>query len=164
MSLRPVSYLVPLELDCHDNERNNTETEMVSGYQEASFSEADDPPTNELESTLSRHEAPIHLGIDSPASGPNESPPAQSAVMHLSGLEETHRHETADTPSRDSESQPLCTKDSALPCSTMEPRAEDSPQPPSEAQNEEHNMQRQPSRAAIRQQQLLQELLKQDLL
>ena len=90
VSLHPVSYLVPLEPDCHDNERDNTEAEMVSNSQEASFNEADEPPTNEFESTIRGSDVTIHLGIGSSALGPSKSPPAQSAVMQLSGLAEAH--------------------------------------------------------------------------
>ena len=142
MSLRSVSFLVPLKLNCHDDKGNSNETEMVSDYQEASFSEADEPPTNEFESTISGHEVPIHLGIDSPASGPNESPLTQPAPMQLSGLEETHRNESADILQRDSQS----------------------PSQHSDAPPDEHIMQQQPRRATTRQRQLLQELLQQDLL
>ena len=80
VSLHPVSYLVPLE----------PEAEMVSNSQEASFNEADEPPTNEFESTIRGSDVTIHLGIGSLALGPSKSPPAQSAVMQLSGFAEAH--------------------------------------------------------------------------
>ena len=120
VSLRTVSYLVPLDHDCYDNERDNTKTEMVSDSQDASFNEADEPPTK-FESTIRGNEVPIHLSFVSPVSGLNESPPAQSAVMQLSGLAETHSHETADSSSRDSKSQPQRNEARASPCSTMQP-------------------------------------------
>ena len=75
VSLRSVTFLVPLELDCHDdNERDILETEAANDYQEVSYSEADEPPPA-AESIISGHEGLISLGINSSSSsGPNESP------------------------------------------------------------------------------------------
>ena len=96
-----------------------------------------------------------------------------SADMQLSGLTETHRHESANTPERDSESQPPCSDVGASSNIPTEPRAAASRQPPthsrepaplSTAQSEEPTTQRQARRAATCQRQLLQELLRQDLL
>ena len=174
MSLRSVSFLVPLELDCHDdNEGNPIETEAAGHYQEVSYSEADEPPPAATESIFSGHEGTISLGIDSSSSEPSKSPKTASAVMQLNGLEETNRHESAVVPERDSESPPQCSVVGASPNITTKPRTATSLQPdaPSRelanlnsAQPEESNMQRQSRRAAICQRQLIQELMRQDLL
>ena len=99
VSLRSVTFPVPLELDCHDdNERDILETEAAGDDQEVSYSETDEP-SPAAESIISGHEGPISLGIDSSSSsGPNESPLAESTDMQLSGLIETHRSESLDTP------------------------------------------------------------------
>ena len=137
------------------------------------YSEADEPRPAGEESTYSGHEDLISQGIDSSASGPSESPQAASAVMQLSGLEETHNRESADIPSRDSESQPLRSNVVANPSITTEPRAADSQQPhapsresanPSNTRTEKPTMQRQPRRADTCQRQLLQELMRQDVI
>ena len=95
VSLHSVSFLVPLELDCHDD------NEAAGDYQEVSYSEADKPPPA-AESIISVHEGPVSLGIDSSSSsGPNESPLVESTDMQLSGLAETHCHESVDIPERD---------------------------------------------------------------
>ena len=172
VSLRPVSYLVPLELDCHDNERNNTDTEMVSDYQAASFSEADEPP--QAEPSISGLESPISLGLDSSSSEPNEGSQALSASMQLNGLEETHHHESADIPERDTSlhhrASMLAQAPTSPPSREKQPSSRQSPTPSSELANlsdtptDELIMQRQPCRAATRQRQLLQELLQRDLI
>ena len=96
VSLRSVIFLVPLELDCNDEEGNNTETERAYGNQEASFSESDEPPpASAVFSEMS--ESP-------PAAEPSEDSFMQSAVMHLSGLHETPSHESADPTQRDGQS------------------------------------------------------------
>ena len=174
VSLRSVSFLVPLELDCHDgNEGNVIETETTCDSQEVSYSKADEPPLAATESICNRHEVPMSLGINSSSSLPSESPQAASAVMQSSGLEETHHHETADIPNRDSESPPPCSDVGATPSITTEPRAAASRQSHapsresanlSDAQPDEPTMQRQQQRAATRQRQLIQELMQQDLL
>ena len=171
--LRSVTFLVPLELDCYDDEEGDIiETEAAGDYQEVSYSEADEPPPA-AESIFSGHEGPIPLGIDSPSSGPHGSPQATSADMQLSGLTETHHHESADTPEQDSESPPPLSDVGASSNIPTELRVAASRQPPthsresaplSTAQSEEPNTQRQPRRAATWQRQLLQELLRQDLL
>ena len=172
VSLRSVTFLVPLELDCYNNERDIPETEAEGDYQEVSYSEADEPPPA-AESIFSGHEGPIPLGIDSPSSGPHESPQATSTEMQLSGLAETHRHESADTPERDIKSPPPRSNVGASSNIPTEPRVAASHQPPthscesaplSTAQSEEPTTQRQSRRAATRQQQLLQELIQEDLL
>ena len=130
MSLRSVSFLAPLELHCHDdNEGNPIETEAAGDYQEVSYSEADEPPPAAAESIFGRHVGPISLSFDSSSSRPSESPQATSAVMQLSGLEETHRHESADVPERDSESPPPRSNVGASPNITTEPRSPASRQP-----------------------------------
>ena len=54
-SFRSVTFLVPLELDCYDDEEGYiSETESSSEYNEAASSEADEPPFHE-ESTTSGH-------------------------------------------------------------------------------------------------------------
>ena len=107
VSLCSVTFLIPLELDCHDNnERDILETEAAGDYQEASYSEADKLPPA-AESLISGHEGPISLGIDSSSSsGPSESPLAESTDMQLRGLAKTHRNESVDTPERDIVSPP----------------------------------------------------------
>ena len=140
---------------------------------EVSYSEADRPPPAAAESIFSRHEGPISLGIDSSSSWPSKSPQAASAVMQLSGLEETHRHESAYVPEPDSESPPPRSDVGASPNIPTEPRAAAYCQPPthtresatlSNTQPEECTTQRRPRRAATRQRQLIQELMQQDLL
>ena len=162
-------FLYLFELNCHDDNKGNPiETEAAGDYQEVSYSEADKPPPAAAESIFSGHEGPISLGIHSSSSGPSESPQAASAVMQLSGLEETHRHDSAYVPERESESPPPRGDVGASPNITTEPRAAASRQPHapslelanlSNAQPEESNAQRQPWRAAIRQRQLIQELM-----
>ena len=126
-----------------------------------------------MESILSGHEGPIPIGIDSPSSGPPKSPQASSADMQLSGLDETHRHESADIPERDSESPPPRSDVGASSNIPTKPRIAASRQPPthsrepaplSTAQSEEPTTQWQQRRATTRQRQLLQELLRRDLL
>ena len=98
-----MSFLVPLKLACHDDNVGNTiETETPGDYQEVSYSEADEPPSAAAESIFGVHEGPISLCINSSSSGQSESPQEASAVMQLNGLEETHLHESADVPERDS--------------------------------------------------------------
>ena len=129
VSLCSVTFLVPLELDCYDNERDIPETEAASDYQEVSYSEADKPPPA-AESIFSRHEGPIPLAIDSPSSGPHESPQAASTDMQLSGLTETHRRESVETPERDIESPPPRSDVGASSNIPTEPRVAASHQPP----------------------------------
>ena len=171
--LRSVTSLVPLELDCHDNnERDILEIEATGDCQEVSYSEADEP-SPAAESIFSRHEGPISLSIDSSSSGPHESPLVESTDMQLSGLAETHRHESVDTPKRDIVSPPSRIDVGTSSNIPTEPRIAVSRQPPihsceaaplSTAQPEELIMQRQPRRAATHQRQLIQELIQQDLL
>ena len=85
MSLCLVTFLVPFELDCNNEEDNNAETERADGNQEALFSEADEPPS--ASAVLSK------TSESSPAAEPSEDSFMQSAVMHLSGLHETPSHE-----------------------------------------------------------------------
>ena len=165
VSLRSVTFLVPLELDCNDEEGNNTETERAYGNQEASFSEADEPPSASAVSSETS-ESP-------PAAEPSEDSFMQSAVMHLSGLHETPSHESADSTQRDSQSPSPRSSVGATSNVTMETRAVDSPHSPSPsresatsnaAPSSELITQRQPRRAAIRQRQLLQDLIDEDLI
>ena len=138
VSLRSVTFLVPLELDCYDDEEGDiTETEAAGDYQEASYSEADEPPAS-VELILSRHEGPIPLGIDSPSSGPPKSPQASSADMYLSGIDGTHSDESADQHERDIEPPPQRMSVGASSNTPTEPRVADSHQP------EEPTMQRPP--------------------
>ena len=63
-SLRPVTFLVPLELDCYDEEEGNPhKTERASDHNEAATSKAEEPPFSD-ESTISRLGSPITLGAD----------------------------------------------------------------------------------------------------
>ena len=104
-SIRSVTFLVPLELDCYNEERDISETEAAGDYNEAICSEANEPPIHE-ESVISGHEGPISLGIDSPSTGPPERPQAETAETRLSRLNETHTYKSADQHERDSESPP----------------------------------------------------------
>ena len=88
VSLRSVTFLVPLELDCNDEEGNNTEIERAYGNQEASSSKADEPPSASVVFSETS-ESP-------PAAESSEDSFMQSAAMHLSGLDETPSHESAD--------------------------------------------------------------------
>ena len=82
-SIRSVTFLVPLELDCYDDEEGDiSETEGAGDYNEAANSEADEPQLNE-ESITSGHDSPISLGVDSPSTGPPKSPPTETAEMQL---------------------------------------------------------------------------------
>ena len=95
-SSRSGTFLVPLELDCYDDEEGDiSETEGAGDYNEAASSEADEPLHNE-ESITSRHGSPISLGIDSPSTGPSKRPQAVTADMQLSGLSETPLYKSAD--------------------------------------------------------------------
>ena len=94
-SVRPVTLLVPLELDCYDDEEGNLpETERVSDYNEAETIEADEPPSSD-ESTTSGHGSPITLGVYSPSTGPLMRPQSSAADMQLSHLQETPTSESA---------------------------------------------------------------------
>ena len=170
VSLCSVIFLMPLELDCQDNnEGNSNETETAGNYQEVSYSEADEPPA--AESIFSGHEGPISLGIDSSSSGPNESPLAEPTDMQLSGLAETDSNESVDTPERKIMSPPRIDVGASRNVPTV-PRvavSRQSPIPSCEAaplntQPEESTTQRQPRQGATRQRQLMQELMQQDLL
>ena len=173
VSLRSVKFLVPLELDCYDDEEGDIiETEAAGDYQEVSYSKADEPPPV-AEPIFSEHKGPISLGIDSSSSGPHESPQAESTDMLLSSLTETRRNESVDTTEQDIKSPPPRIDVGASSNIPTEPRVAASRQPPthicesahlSTSQPEELPMQRQPQRAATRQRQLLQELLGRDLL
>ena len=95
-SIRSVTFLVLLKLDCYDDKEGDiSKTEAAGNYNEAICSEANEPPTHDV-SILCRHEGPIPLGIDSPSSGPPKSPQATTADIPLSGLNETHTYESAD--------------------------------------------------------------------
>ena len=155
VSLRSVTFLVPLELDCNDEEGNNTETQRPYGNQEASFSEADEPP-----SASSGLASPATRVISSSSSEQSEDSFMQSAVMPLSGLHETPSPESADPTQRDSQSPSQPSSVGATSNVTMETRAVDSPQSPTPsresapsnaAPGSELITQRQPRRAAIRQ-------------
>ena len=105
-SLRPVTFLVPLELDCYDEEEGNLyETERESDHNKAATNEVDEPPFND-ESTISGLGSPITLGVNSTSTGPPVHPQSPAADMQLSGLQETLTSESADQPvvERDSES------------------------------------------------------------
>ena len=160
VSLCSVTFLVPLKLDCNDEEGNNTETERAYGNQEASFSEADEPPSAS---------AVFSETSESPsAAEPSKDSFMQSAVMHLSGLHETPSHESADPTQRDGQSPSMRSSVSATSNVIMEMRAVDSPQSPTlsreSAPSSELITQRQPRRAAICQRQLLQDLVDEDLI
>ena len=106
-SLRPVTFLVPLELDCYDEEEGNPhEYEREGDNDEAATSEDEEPPFNEEESTLSGHDSPITLGVDSASAGPLPHSQIPAADMQLSGLEETPVLQSADhlVPERDTQS------------------------------------------------------------
>ena len=95
-SLHPVTFLVPLELDCYDKEEGNLhETERESDHNEAATSEAEEPPFND-ESTISGLGSPITLGIDSTSTGPPVHPQSPAADVQLSSLQETPTSESAD--------------------------------------------------------------------
>ena len=105
-SIRLVTFLVPLELDCYDDKEGDiSETEVAGECNNATSSKADEPQFNE-ELIISRHDSPISLGIDSTSTGPPKSPKADTAEMQLSGLYENPMYESADQDERDSESPP----------------------------------------------------------
>ena len=90
-SLCSVAFLVPLKLDCYDDEEGDiSETGMAGNYPEAASSEGSD------ESTTSGHGSPITLGVDSPSTGPPMRPQSSAADMRLSRLSETPTYESAD--------------------------------------------------------------------
>ena len=165
VSLRSVTFLVPLEFNCDDEEGNNIETERAYGNQEASFSEADETPSaSAVFSEMS--ESP-------PAAEPSEDSFMQSAVMHLSGLHKTPRHESADPTQRDSKSPSPHSSVGATSNVPMETGAVDSPHSPAPsresatsnaARSSELITQWQPRRATIRQRQLVKDLIEVDLI
>ena len=105
-SIRSVTFLVPLELNCYDDEEGDiSETEGAGDYNEATISKADKPQLNE-ESITSGHNSPIALDVDSTSTGPPKSPQAETAEMQLSRLYENPMCESADQVERDSESPP----------------------------------------------------------
>ena len=161
VSLCSVTFLVRLELDCNDEEENNAETERAYGNQEAPFSEADKPPSASVVFS--------ETSKSPPAAELSEDSFMQSAVMHLSGLDETPSHESADPTQRDSQSPSPRSSIGAAFNVPMETRAVDSPHSPapsresatsSSTPSSELNTQRQPRRAAIRQRQLVKDLIK----
>ena len=165
VSLSSVTFLVPLKLDCNDEEGNNTETEGAYGNQEASFSEADEPPSASAVFSETS-ESP-------PAAESSEDSFMQSAVMHLSSLHETPSHESAELTQRDSQSPSPRNSVGATSNVPMETRAVDSPHSPapsresatsSAAPSSELITQRQPRRAAIHQRQLVKDLIEDDLI
>ena len=80
-SIRSVTFLVPPELDCYDNEEGDiSETEGAGNYNEAASSEADEPPFHD-ESTTSGHGSPITLDVDLPSTGPPKHPQVVTADM-----------------------------------------------------------------------------------
>ena len=85
-SLRSVTFLVPLELDCDNEERNELENGMAQSNREESAAEA---------STGGRV-SPTELNLHSTFSEPSEGSSQGSAVMQLSGLHESPSHESAD--------------------------------------------------------------------
>ena len=172
-SIRSITFLVPLELDCYDDEKRDIfETEAAGDCNEAT-SEANEPPINE-ELIISGHDGPISLGIDSPSTGPPKRPQAETVEMQLSGLDETHLYESADQHERDSESPPQRKSIGVNPNTPTEKRVAASHQPATTscelvplsdaAQPDELIMQRLPRHAATHQRQLLQELIKEDLI
>ena len=173
-SIRSVTFLVPLKLDCYDDEEGDiSETEAAGDYNEATNSKANKPPIHD-ESILCGHEGPIPLGIDSPSTGPPKSPQAATADIPLRGLNETDTYESVDQHERDSESPPQRMSVGASSNTHTERRVADSPQPTTHScelvplsdavQPEELTMQQLPRRAATRQQQLVQELIQEDLI
>ena len=165
MPLRSVTFLVPLELNCNDEEGSNTETESAYGNQEASSSEADEPPSASVVFSETNESKPA---VES-----SEDSFMQSAIMHLSGLDETPSHESADPTQRDSQSPSPRSSVGATFNVPMETRAVDSPHLPalcresatsSAAPSSELNTQRQPRRSAICQRQLVKDLIEEDLI
>ena len=97
-SLRLVTFLVPLELECsNEEERNLHETERESDQIEAATSKAEESPSSE-ESTISGLGSPITLGVDSNSMQPPVRPQSSAADMQLRGLQETPSSESADQP------------------------------------------------------------------
>ena len=173
-SICSVTFLVPLEFDCYDDEEGDiSETEAAGDCNEATSSEASKPPFNE-ESIISGHDSPISFGIDSSSAGPPKRPQAETAEMQLSRLNETHLYESADPHERDSESPPQCMSVGVTPNTPTEKRVASSHQPATTsrelvplsntAQPEELILQLLPRRAATRQRKLPQELIQEDLI
>ena len=180
VSLRSVTFLVPLKLDCDDEEGNDSETETAQSNQAASasasastlFSEASESPPA-AEPSSSGRASPIKQELHVSSAEPSEGSFMQSAVMPLIGLHETPNHESADPTQRDSQSPSQRSSVGATSNVTMETRAVSSPQSPTPsresapsnaAPSSELITQRQPRRAAIRQRQLLPDLVDEDLI
>ena len=105
-SLSPVTFLVPLKLDCYDEEEGNTHEYGREGdNDEEATSEGEESPFNEEESTLSGHDSPITLGVDSASAEPLMRSQIPAAGMQLSGLEENPVLQSADHPSHERDTQ-----------------------------------------------------------
>ena len=91
------TFLVPLELDCCDEEEGNlSESGREGDNDEAATSEAGEPPYNKEESALSGHDSPITLGVVSASAGPLTRSQSPAADMQLSGLQDTPMLQAAD--------------------------------------------------------------------
>ena len=162
-------FLVPLELDCYDEEEGNLHgTERESDHNKAATSEAEEPPYND-EPIISGLGSPITLGVNSTSMGP-------AADMQLNGQQETPTSESADqlVVKQDSESPTHPSNVGATPNTFNVTGASGSQQPFSvsqelatqeeAAQSDESSTRRLPRRAAARQRQLIQSLINEDLL
>ena len=132
-SLRPVTSLVPLELNCYDKEEGNLhETGREGDNDEAATSKDEELPYND-KSTISGHDSPITLGIDSASTGPLTRPQSPAADMQLSGLQETPISQSADhsISERDSQSPTHPNSVGATPNTLSTTGASGSQQPPS---------------------------------
>ena len=175
-SVRPVTFLVPLELDCYDDEEGDLpETERASDYGKAATSEADEPPFID-KSTTSRHDSPITLGINSPSTVPHMHPQSSAADTQFSGLPETSTYKSADQSEaeRDCESPTQRSSVGASPNTPSMTGAAGSPQP-TQASSElatqaaaappdeliTHHL---PRHAATRQRQLVRDLINEDVI
>ena len=135
-SLRPVTFLVPLELDCYDEEEGNLqETGREGDNDEAATSEAEEPPYND-ELTISGLDSPIALGVDSASAGPLTRSQFPAADMQLSGLQGTPISQSADhfVYERDSQSPTHHSSFGATPNTLTTTGASGSQQPPSVSQ------------------------------
>ena len=135
-SLRPVIFLVPLELDRYDEEEGNLhETEREGDNNKAATSEAEEPPYND-ESTINGLGSPITLGVDSASAGPLTHSQSPAADTQLSGLQETPISESADhlVSERDSQSPTYPSSVGTTPNTLNMTGASGSQQPPSVSQ------------------------------
>ena len=129
MSLRSVTFLVPLELDCSDEEENDSETETAQSNQAASalFSETSESPPA-AEPSSSGRASPIKQELHVSSAEPSEGSFDQISCYAFKQSPRDPNHKSADPTQRDSQFPSQCSSVGATSNVTMAARAVGSPQ------------------------------------